>query len=50
MHEPNIKETAFSCPHCGAYTTQYWYNGYVEAIKDNANKIPFIPNSEDYNK
>jgi hypothetical protein len=22
---PSIKETAFSCPHCGAYTTQYWF-------------------------
>lgn len=20
-----INKTAFSCPHCGAYTTQYWY-------------------------
>ena len=22
---PSIQETAFDCPHCGAYTTQYWF-------------------------
>lgn len=23
--EPSIKETAFSCPYCDAFTTQHWY-------------------------
>jgi hypothetical protein len=42
MHEPSIKETAFDCPHCGAYTTQYWHNTYVKFIR-NDSKVPFIP-------
>lgn len=24
--EPSVAETAFSCPHCGAYTTQHWFS------------------------
>ncbi|MGP0592698.1 hypothetical protein ACTRXD_09200 [Nitrospira sp. T9] len=23
---PSIEKTAFSCPHCGAYTHQFWYS------------------------
>jgi len=42
MNEPSIKETAFDCPHCGAYTTQYWHNCYVKFIRDNS-KLPFLP-------
>ena len=30
------KSTAFSCPHCGAYTTQYWYNACYESLDDRA--------------
>ena len=22
---PSTNKTAFDCPHCGAYTTQYWF-------------------------
>jgi hypothetical protein len=25
---PSIEKTAFSCPHCGAYTHQFWYTLY----------------------
>lgn len=28
---PSIKETAFDCPHCGAYTTQTWHTLYAES-------------------
>lgn len=42
MKEPTITETAFDCPHCGAYTTQYWHNAYAKFIRDGAKK-PFIP-------
>jgi len=42
MNEPSIKETAFDCPHCGAYTTQYWHNAYVEFIRKDP-KLPFLP-------
>lgn len=45
MHEPSVKETAFSCPHCGAYTTQYWHNGYVKYIREDP-KVPIIPDAE----
>lgn len=38
---PCIKETAFSCPHCGAYSTQYWYEGYAKFLRDP--RLPFIP-------
>ena len=39
---PSISATAFDCPHCGAYTTQYWldvYGNYSEK-----NETPHIPN------
>lgn len=39
---PSIKETAFDCSHCGAYTTQYWFKIYVEEL-DDEQPLPFIP-------
>ena len=45
-HPPSIRRTAFECPHCDAYTTQYWYNLYAQQI-DRKNKPPFIPNQID---
>ena len=41
---PSIKDQAFECPHCGAYTTQYWYNVLADMRKDNA--TPTIPGCE----
>lgn len=40
--EPSISETAFSCPHCGAYTSQNWYNLRASSISGN-NPIPLMP-------
>jgi len=39
--EPSIAETAFSCPHCGAFTTQFWYKLFGDAMDDG--KTPLIP-------
>lgn len=44
-HPPSIKETAFDCPYCGAYTTQYWYDVYAQRIGDG--KLPDIPTVQD---
>jgi hypothetical protein len=30
---PQISKAAFSCPHCGAYTSQYWYHLWAQAIE-----------------
>jgi len=43
IHPPSIKETAFDCPHCGAFTTQYWFNIYADELGDD-NPLPHIPN------
>jgi len=42
---PAVRETAFDCPHCGAYTTQHWYHLYASAL-DGDRRTPFIPNEE----
>ncbi len=43
---PVISETAFDCPHCGAYTTQYWYGTYAKGL-EKKNQTPFIPKESD---
>lgn len=42
---PSIKETAFECPHCGVYTTQFWFKLYAK--EQDKNSIPIIP-TEDF--
>jgi hypothetical protein len=45
---PSIKETAFECPHCGAFTTQYWYTLHAnKKVEDRP--LPFIPDDEHVN-
>ena len=44
-HPPSIKKTAFSCPHCGAYTTQTWIEVYGKQISNEQRK-PFIVTKE----
>lgn len=40
--EPSVTETAFSCPHCGAFTTQYWFELRASQIAGKS-QLPFIP-------
>jgi hypothetical protein len=39
---PSIADTAFNCPHCGAFTSQAFYALSAEEIKGDK-KTPFIP-------
>ena len=41
---PSIKKQAFDCPHCGAYTTQYWSDLLSKGRKNNA--PPRMPSSK----
>ena len=42
---PSIKETAFSCPHCSAFTTQDWYGLHAKEITGDT-PVPFIAGEE----
>lgn len=39
---PSVKETAFSCPHCSALTTQFWFRLYAKRTSEEA-PTPFVP-------
>ena len=39
---PSINKTAFSCPHCNAFTTQHWYKPYLDSFSED-NRTPNIP-------
>jgi Domain of unknown function (DUF4145) len=39
---PSIQATAFDCPHCGAYTTQIWYDLYAKS-RSNEDRTPVLP-------
>ena len=41
---PLISKTAFSCPHCGAYTTQYWYQLIAKRYSEESRTPTIIPN------
>ncbi len=43
--EPSVNERAFNCPHCEAYTTQFWNKIYVSRIK-NERECPFFPEED----
>lgn len=45
-HPPSIKDQAFDCPHCGAYTTQYWFITFCQ--KTDKNNTPQIISQEDF--
>lgn len=39
---PSTEETAFSCPHCGAFTTQHWFHLYSRQNSEDS-RTPNIP-------
>jgi hypothetical protein len=43
-NQPSIRETAFICPHCSAYTSQHWYSLFAAS---NADKAPVVPTDKD---
>ena len=44
--QPSVEETAFCCPHCSAYTTQYWFRLYGRQYGD-SRPLPFIMRESD---
>lgn len=44
--QPRISETAFSCAHCGAYTTQHWHSIYSKEL-EHKSPTPFLPGKEE---
>ncbi|MBK7356382.1 DUF4145 domain-containing protein [Propionivibrio sp.] len=42
---PSTTETAFDCPHCGAFTTQHWFKLHANHI-DKEHRVPTIPGAE----
>ncbi len=43
--QPSVEETAFDCPHCGAYTTQSWFDLYA-VVRREEHRTPTIPDEE----
>ncbi len=46
--QPSIEEKAFNCPHCSAFTTQYWFE--LRAIEMDAKYWPVVSNKRLYDK
>lgn len=42
---PSISATAFDCPHCGAFTSQHWYELHADRV-DEKRRVPSIPDAE----
>jgi hypothetical protein len=42
---PSVRLTAFSCPHCSAFTTQFWFNLMANNIGGDK-PLPFVPTAE----
>jgi hypothetical protein len=45
FHSPSIEQTAFDCPHCGAFTSQEWFKLHASKL-DGEQRVPNIPNGE----
>lgn len=40
--DPSVREAAFSCPHCGAFTTQHWLN-LLARRQPESSPLPVLP-------
>ena len=44
---PSIREIAFDCPHCGAYTTQTWYDLFArDRLTAGESRTPILPDKD----
>ena len=43
---PSVRETAFNCPHCGALTTQQWYQFRAQPLRGER-RVPFVIDAAD---
>jgi hypothetical protein len=43
---PSVRETALSCPHCGAYTTQWWHSLHSAHIEGEKRR-PYLPSKDE---
>src|ERR1022692_749728 len=39
--QPSVRETAFNCPYCFAFTTQSWYDLYAKRT-EREDSLPFV--------
>lgn len=44
--QPSIRDSAFSCPYCSAFTTQFWYRLYADELKGDK-PVPFSPGEKE---
>ena len=42
---PSVRKTAFECPYCGAFTTQYWYTVLANK-REGDDPTPWIPDED----
>jgi hypothetical protein len=42
---PSVRETAFCCPHCDVFTTQYWYDAFAHQLESEKG-LPFVLTSQ----
>ena len=44
--QPSVNRTAFECPHCGVFTTQFWVDLYAKSVKTDSGEPVIFRESE----